>query len=389
MRLWKVFLKSLREMIRDPLMLSLTLAFAPVFMLVYALFFPGGSTTYTILALNLDAGAPQTDGAIFFAGNDALKAIAAVSYSDGKPMLLVRLVESSLDAETQLRNRTGVVFLILPEDFSHSLLTAQADPQQIAPQVVVRGDLTNPYYPVAAILATSAVDGYVQAFTGRQPPVQIIEQPLAGSATRTEYETYVPGLLVFAIILMVFLAAMTIAREIEGGTLRRLQMTRITAFDLLGGITLALVLVGIASEGLAFAAALTMGFRSQGSLVLAVLIGGLTSLAVIGMGLLTACFSRTVAQAFVIANFPLGFLMLFSGVMYPLPKTVILTIGKQAIGLFDILPTTHAVSALNKIFNLGVGAGEILFELGALTVLAVLYFTCGVWLFRRKHLKIR
>ena len=63
MRLWSVFRKSAREQWRDPLTLSLVLIFAPLVVLLYRLFFPTGSTTYTVLVLNQDAGIRQAAGA--------------------------------------------------------------------------------------------------------------------------------------------------------------------------------------------------------------------------------------------------------------------------------------------------------------------------------------
>jgi len=255
-------------------------------------------------------------------------------------------------------------------------------------KITFGGDLTNPYYPVAAILATSAVDAYIQAASGKPAPIQYVEQPLGGSGARTEFETYVPGLFVFATIMLIFLAAMTVAREVESGTLRRLQITRMTAFDLLGGITMTLLVIGVIAELLTFATALGMGFRSQGPLWVALVVGVLTGLSVIGAGLLVAGFSRSVAQAFVIANFPLALFMFFSGVMFPIQKIVLFSVGGHEVGLFDFLPTAQAVVALNKVFTLGAGFDQVAFELAALAVLSVLYFAAGVRLFHQRHLRV-
>ena len=151
-------------------------------------------------------------------------------------------------------------------------------------------------------------------------------------------------------------------------------------------MSIALLLVGLAAELLAFGAALLCGFHSAGPLWVAVLIGALTSLGVIGAGLVVAAFSRNVSQAFVIANFPLGLFMFFSGSIYPLPRIDLFTIGSQPIGLYDLLAPTHAVSALNKVFVLGAGLGEVTYELISLLLLSTLYFALGVWLFQRRKL---
>jgi ABC-2 type transport system permease protein len=181
---------------------------------------------------------------------------------------------------------------------------------------------------------------------------------------------------------------MTPAREVESGTLRRLRLTQVNSFELLGGITVWLVLIAILEVVLTFMVALACGFRSQGSLWLATLVGVITSLSVIGAGMIVAAFSKTVSQAFVIANFPLGLFMFMSGVMYPMPRIPLFTIFGHAIAIYDILPTTHAVLALNKIFTLGLGLKDILFELSALTLLSGIYFAVGVRVFQKRQMKV-
>jgi ABC-2 type transport system permease protein len=198
----------------------------------------------------------------------------------------------------------------------------------------------------------------------------------------------VPGLLVLAVVLMVFQAAMTPARDIESGALKRLRLTRLSALDYLGGTSLWLALVSTLAVGLTFVVAVAFGFRSQGPLWLALLVTVLTSLSIIGIGLLVACFSKTVAQAFVIANFPLGFLMFLTGAAFPLPRFTLFSLFGRGFSLPDLLPPTHAVVALNKIFTLGAGFGDVVFELAALTVLTLAYFGAGVWLFQRTQMRV-
>jgi ABC-2 type transport system permease protein len=185
---------------------------------------------------------------------------------------------------------------------------------------------------------------------------------------------------------MMFQAAMSVAREIESGTLGRLQISRLTAWEFLGGTTIWLVLVAVVEVLIAFGTAVAFGFRSQGALWVAILVGIITSLSVIGVGMIVASFSRTVSHAFVVANFPFGFFMFLSGAIFPVPMGTWFTLWGHDFNFADLLPPTHAVAALNKVFTLGVGVGEVAFELAALSVLSVLYFGIGVVLFRKLHL---
>jgi len=387
MRAWIVFRKTMREIARDKWMLGLTLAFAPFFVFLYWLWFQGGSTVYPIAVINLDQGIQLTDGSTYNAGDEIGAAIRAVTYADGRPLLKVVPVSGQAEAESILRDRGATAFIQIPVDFSQTIQVMRAGDRSVTTSIIFGGDLSNTYYMIGANMALKTVDTYIQQATGQKPLVNYIETPMGASATRTEFETYVPGTLIFAVILLIFLASMTVAREIETGALRRLQLTPMTAFELLGGITLALLIVGAASSILSFLVALALGFHSQGPVWLAILVSVISSLSVIGLGMVVGSLTRSVSQAFVVANFPLGLMMFFSGVIFPMPTVKLFTVAGRTISPYDLLPPTHAVVALNKILTLGASLGEVAYELTALLVLSVVYFMAGAWLFKHMHLR--
>jgi ABC-2 type transport system permease protein len=378
MKLWTVVGKTLREQIRSPWELLLVLSLAPWMVLLYWSFFGGGSTTYAVLALNQDAGQEPA--------RQAVQALQAMTYADGQPMLAVRPVEDRATAEALLRDREAQALVILPAGFSAALEDARRQARPAPVPLTLVGDLSNPYYAVAAILSSMAVEQYASAYTGRSPLIAWSEAPLGGSAARTEFELYVPGLLVIGVTLLVFSVAMAVAREVESGTVRRLQLTRMRPVDFLGGISLTYLLVALVTVGLTLLTAQALGFRSLGSLWLAGLITVLTGMGVIGVGLVTACFARTVSAAAIYANFPLVMLMFFSGAVFPVSAVPLFTLGGRSLGLFDLLPTRHAVTALNKVLSLGAGPAEVRFELLALALLSGLYFAAGVGLFHHRHM---
>ena len=307
-------------------------------------------------------------------------------YADGNALLKVSRLDDLAQVDRILKDRGAVAFLVIPPDFSATILALQAGDHTRSAQITFGDVATNPYYTVGATLAIGAVDSYVIQATGQKPLVKYVEKALAGSAARTEFEIYTPGVMIFSVMMLIFLAAMVVAREVESGTLRRLQITRMTSFDFLGGVTLAMLSLAVLSLLITIQTAVWLGFRSQGPLWAAVLVGAVASLSIIGAGLVVACFSLSVSQAFIIANFPLGLFMFFSGAIFPLPKVVIFQLAGHDVGLFDFLPPAHAVVALNKVLTLGAGLQGVAFELTALISLSLLYFGVGVWLFQRLHM---
>jgi ABC-2 type transport system permease protein len=388
MKLLSVFRKCYREQKRDLWVLGLSLAFAPLFVLIYYLMTGGtGSTSYTVRVINRDRPALLADGSPLAAGEHVVAGLRALAYKNGSPLLRVVTEEDAVRAEAQLRDRQAAMLLSIPENFSATLADFKAGNSSASTSVTFSGDLTNPAYTIAAVFVMSAADDYVNTTTAAPRPVKLVEVPLGASGARSEFENYIPGLLVMAVVLMVFQAAMMPARDIESGALRRLRLTRLSTFEYLGGLTLWLALVSALSVLITFALAVGLGFRSQGPLWVAILIDLVASLSVIGIGLIVACLSKTVAQAFVIANFPLGLLMFLTGAAFPLPRPVLFTLGGHAFSYADLLPPTHAVIALNKIFTLGADLNSVAFELCALILLTGFTFGVGVWLFRRTQMR--
>jgi len=380
MKILKIFWKSLKEQARDPVTLGLSLIIGPFFVLLYWLMIPSGSTTYDVLVQNLDTG-PQ--------GREAITLLEALAYPSGDPLLEVISVNDVARAEDLLEDRDAEVLLIIPMNFSTKLEAASRGEIQNPAEVTLVGDLTNPYYAVGAVMAGTVIDEFVQVQTGEIRPVQFVEIALGASEGRSEFDLYIPGILIISVVMLVFIISMTITYEVEAGTLRRLQMTSMKTSDLLIGISLPTVLLGVVSLLLTLFVAILLGFNSQGSIWAALLIGGITAVAVVGIGLIVAAFSKSVSQAFIIANFPLIFFMFFSGAVYPIPRIILFQIGGLNISLYDLLPPTHAVMALNKILTLGAGLADVLYEISSLLVLSLVYYLIGIWIFQRRHLRMQ
>jgi len=338
MKILKIFWKSLKEQARDWSTMSLSLIIGPFFVLLYWLMIPSGSTAYGVMVLNQDIGS---------SGADTIAVMETLSYASGDPLLDVTTVTDREEAETLLQDRDAEVLIIIPEDFSETLLTASLGDESATSAITLVGDLTNPYYAVGAIMASSAIDEYVQHITSETRPITIEEIALGASGGRSEFDLYVPGT----------------------------------------GISLSTILLGIIALLLTFLVAMALGFESQGPIWAAMLIGSITAIAVVGVGLIVAAFSKTVSQAFIIANFPLIFFMFFSGAVFPLPRIRLFEVAGRVISLYDVIPSTHAVVALNKILTLGAGLIDVPYELVSLVVLSALYFAIGIWLFHQRHMR--
>ncbi len=204
---------------------------------------------------------------------------------------------------------------------------------------------------------------------------------------RSEFDIYAPGMIIFALLMIIPQTAMLVAREVRWDTLRRLRLTRLRAWDLLGGVSLAQMAVAVVQVVVVFGAALALGFNNQGSLLLAIVVGLAVSFSAIGLGLIVACFVENDSQAINVGSTVMMILVFFSGAIYQLPPLTVFTLAGHQIDLFDIFPATHGFLALQQVLTYGAGLQEIAFRLGVTVILSLLSFALGVFAFQR--LKMR
>lgn len=387
MKLFSVAHKTLLEQMRDYWMLLMAIVTAPFFLFIYWAMLGGTSMVYPLLVINQDRSEVLANGS-----NECGKALVEIlqnmKYANGDRLLRVDLATDRSLADKTLADWGAVALLVIPENFSAAIIRLKTSPAQ-APKtaVTIAGDPNNPRYILAATLALTAVDEFVRKTTGSEPAIGWKEEFVGSKNARTEFETYVPGLIILSIILLLFTSAIAIVQEIEHQTMVRLRLTTASPFAILGGITLVQILIGLLSVGLTFVLARGMGFRSEGSLWLALLVCVLTICSLMGWGLLTACWCKTSGSVLTAGVFPFFLLMWFTGAAYPFPRMVLFCCGAQTVAVNDILPPTHAVIALNKIMSRGASLCEIGYELCALLVLTVFYFALGVAVFKKMHMK--
>jgi ABC-2 type transport system permease protein len=146
------------------------------------------------------------------------------------------------------------------------------------------------------------------------------------------------------------------------------------------------LITGTLALALTYLTALAVGYRAQGSLLILFLVGALASLSIMAFSVLVAAFLRTVFDLVTVGCFPFFILMFFSGGMFPLPGVPLFRWGSQVVELNEILPTTHAIAALNRVLSYDAGLGDIAYELAAMVILTLGFYALGTWVFTRRHM---
>jgi ABC-2 type transport system permease protein len=384
MRLFSIVQKSFRIQLRDYWVLLLTLSASPFFVMIYWLMSTTGNTTYRVLLIDHDQ--PAQESSIRLA-DSLINLMETARYADNKPIIQFRTVVSREESFEILKNRDAEMVLEIPASFTNRIQQCKSHPDSLRPETWMAGDASNPRYSIAAIMAYTYVEEFVKRQTGLKSVVTMNEEFIGNSVKRTEFDVYVPGMLIFSLIMLLFSAAMVFIRDIEDQTIKRLKISRMTAWEYFIGTGISQVVLGTISVILTFLLAKALGFNYTGNLGLAVIIGFLTILAILGITLILVSFCRNATTVLTFGNFPMFLLMFFSGAMLPLPTQELFNIAGKSVSWNAILPPTHAVNALNKILISGAGFSDIWFELACLLALIIAYSWIGIWLFKKKHLR--
>ncbi len=384
-RLLSLFRKEMLETFRDWKMLSLTLTFAPFFVLLMYAYLGHSTPVYQVAVVNEDRGGTAEGGEVEELGSQLVEMLRGVRSPEGDSILRVRLAEA-VEVEGLLESRRVDVAITVPEGFSEAVLTAREGRTSAPVLVRSRGDPANPDYLMAAVWADMTVMAFVEIASGLRSPALLAPETVSGASSLNEFELYVPALLILAIMMLMFTAAGALIREKDKGTLVRLRLSNLTVFEWLAAVSSTQIIVGILALALTYVTAMAVGYRANGSLLILFLVGALSSLSIMAFSVLVAAFLRTVFDLVTVGTFPFFILMFFSGGMFPLPGIPLFQWGDRAVQVNEILPTTHAISALNRVLSYDAGLGDITYELIAVLVLTAAFFAAGTWIFTRRHM---
>jgi ABC-2 type transport system permease protein len=370
MRIIAIIRKAFIMQFRDYWALLLTILSAPFFLFIYFIMTGGGSTTYSVYYNYSDTTSTVVNKKIF------VNELNAVQYSNGKSALVTTETKDTASVMTLIKNRKADLLIVIPNGFGDSLRSGNT------PNFLIYGEAGNPKYSVGLIFTITGIESIVKKFSGNKPLYTFQENMMGNSISKSEFDVYAPGIFIFSIIMLILSASLSIIRDVEDKTMIRLKLTNMTVFDYLIGNTIVQWIIGILSFALTFWLAVQLGFNSQGSSLLVLLVCSLTILSIIAICLILVAFCKNATMVMIVGNFPLFVLMFFTNSMFPLPRNEIVA----GFALNDILPPTHAVNALNKIFTYGAGINDITYEIIMLAVLTAIYFSTGIYLFREKHI---
>lgn len=394
MRLLAFLRKTFLENLRDWKILILTLTFAPCFVVLLWGYYGAAPPSWRVEVVDRDGsgGSPAAGPG----SRDLLQVWREARNADETPVFVVSEGPDPEAARTRLARREVDLVVEIPPGFGDRLarwrptLPGGGDAQGGGPPaepalLVNHGDPAAARSSMAMALSDYHAFTWAAAVTGAPVPLTVEARSVGTGERLTEFDLYVPAMLVLAAIMVMFTAAATLIKEVDRGTIQRLRLSRLSVGELLVAVSVNQVLIGVVAIGLTWLTAVAVGYHGQGSVLAVLVVGAVATLAVVAMSIVVAAFLRTLFELLTVGCFPFFGVMFFSDCMFPLPKAPLVAIGGHQVWLNDLLPTALAVRALTRILSQGAGLSDVWFETVLALGLTAGYFMLGTWLFHRRH----
>jgi ABC-2 type transport system permease protein len=334
-------------------------------------------------------------------------------YDSGVKRFSVTVHEDVDGAREAVADGDAVAYVIIPANFSQALqgvvdwavvdeVKAHGEPLSYQPPdygtatVAFSGELTSFDYSFAASQVNAVLVVYretlywtMRANIGSQFPGGPVSEE-AGSAgvefssldvseELNVFDLTVPGIIIFGLMMQAMGVTATLGQERKNRTLDRLRMTKMTSFDLLGGITIRWMVMGVFQVIILFGVALLLGMNVAGEVPLTIAGAMLTALVVvlatISLGLIVSAFvddPEQATQLSVVVIMPMAF---FTGAFFPID-----------VAAANVLPWTQGALAMKQMMHYADWGGAMYHTLVCL-VMALVLFAVGVITFSRNRLR--
>lgn len=353
MRIFSIFSRGILQELRDPLTLGLTLFTTPFFIFFYWLLWGQSSLIHVGVFL------PSINS---------------------EPIRLSEKNEDEIDVK-YFRSKDDLIISIKNRKVEISILEkgSASAPKEINIEIENHTE-SERNDRIVYVLSDSVKNLILKA---NQSKVTTIIKTKQESEIISEFKSFVPGFLVFSIIMIVFSTTMMLSYEIESNLIFRYKISKTTVFEYLIGSGSIQFLNAAIAILLSITLTHFLGFMFKGNFLFIFLTCLLGALSTIGIGLWLASFLKNSNQAFLVSSFVMFLLLLFSGIFFPKPN-VIVSLGKSVhFNLFDLLPTANLKQVIDGILLKKETVTDVKDKLLLILISSLFYLSMGILFFRR------
>jgi len=337
--------KEMKKTIREPAVLFMIFLFPIIFVVAFGTAFGGSGTSsvvYNIGVVNGDAGPNTAYSQQFLDTLTATKIIHLQTYADNQ------------SAQTDLSQGKIQAVMLIPQDFSQSLISYQGAPNN--PDQWTNSSLAL-YLDKGSLIATQAIPPVLQqallTLSGQAAPTQssvsLSTASLVEVKSISSLDFIAPGMFTFASIFLIMMVGQSFAQDRENGMMKRIRITPTSSTEFMASQVIAYMCIALIQAALVFALTYALGFQPAVGIptyAFAFILVTVFSISNVGFGLITATVAKSPGAATGIAFLfviPQLFLGTFVGAS--------LSEGAKAAGQF--VPSYYVTDALTSMFLRG------------------------------------
>lgn len=197
------------------------------------------------------------------------------------------------------------------------------------------------------------------------------------------FQYLLPGTMGYSIIYMGMLVALALSEYREAGVLKRLQTTPTSAYEYLGSLILAYMVIAVFQALIVLLVARLTGYQPLGGLVglvLASVFLALMGITAVGLGLLTASVAKSSGAASGLAVIYIVPMMMFGALLAVFNDTT------RLIAKFT--PNYYVSDSLSIIFQQGIVSSQAIWQnLMILAAISLVVVVAGVQIFKRNEFR--
>jgi ABC-2 type transport system permease protein len=206
------------------------------------------------------------------------------------------------------------------------------------------------------------------------PALLLVFQAIPDWLTPTQLT---PGIVIFGFAMLTFSSGMILAKDRDSALLSRLLTAPLRANDFISAYSLPYIPVALIQIVVVFAIGSLLGLEISGNIGLVFLVLFVMSIGYIGLGMTLG--SLLTYNQVSIAWIAINLLTIFGGAWMDLDE-----IGGAIQSTMNALPFTHAIDAARDVMVHGVGFSDIATDFYWVLGYTLVFFTLGVFLFRRR-----
>ncbi len=375
--------KDIKLFVREPATLFLLVLFPLILTITFGAAFggigTGSETEFNIGIVNMDANATNSKWSESFIGN----------LTDFNGTIVTQYDANETGQEDLLKGGLHAL-IVIPEGFGNSLDSYWNSPINGS---TWENSTIGLYLDSGSMIASSAIPPMVQQvlFTtiyGDQTgstdlPIEIGSPSLVYVSDLSQWDFMAPGIFAFSALFMIMTVSQSLTQERDGGLLKRMSTTPVTASEYITARALSYMCVGVVQVLIVFAGSFVIGYQPDTDIAgfaFAFLIVVIFTLTSVGLGLITAVISKS---ADVATGLAFIFIMpqMFFGTFMPLGGLT------ETLGAF--MPSNYVTHALTTLFLRGASVGtlSIWVDLIVVAVVGLLMLVIGAILFGRQNAK--